>query len=180
MFFSCLTILLILLLLEEMHAATLHGTTRRNNDIHILKGVCRVKNHKGILLVFQITFTSLVLIFKFYFFSCYFTLYYLTRCTQQRCTGPLVYTTKSGVLFVCLFVCDARHAFCDRRSERGVRGVHGKSSTGRGAQCRFRGVLGHGRRDTEFQSIYGPENGQKMEKMAEIRKFQKNHTISTP
>ena len=30
------------MLLEEMHAATLHGTTRRNNDIQVLKGVCRV------------------------------------------------------------------------------------------------------------------------------------------
>ena len=25
-----------------MHAATLHETTRRNNDIQVLKGVCRV------------------------------------------------------------------------------------------------------------------------------------------
>ena len=30
------------MLLEEMYAATLHGTTRRNNDIQLLKGVCRV------------------------------------------------------------------------------------------------------------------------------------------
>ena len=30
------------MLLDEMHAATLHGTTRRNNDIQVLKGVCRV------------------------------------------------------------------------------------------------------------------------------------------
>ena len=41
-FFFCLTVLLIHLLLEEMHAATLHGTTRRINDIQVLKGVCRV------------------------------------------------------------------------------------------------------------------------------------------
>ena len=34
--------MLILLLLEEMHAAMLHGTTRRNNDIQVLKGVCRI------------------------------------------------------------------------------------------------------------------------------------------
>ena len=52
---------------------------------------------------------------------------------RQRCTGPLlfkfsigiylsIYTIKSGVLFcfVCLFVCDARHAFRVRKSERGV------------------------------------------------------------
>ena len=25
-----------------MHVATLHGTTRENNDIQVLKGVCRV------------------------------------------------------------------------------------------------------------------------------------------
>ena len=31
-----------------------------------------------------------------------------------------------------MFVCDARHAFRGRGSERGVRGVHGKPSTGRG------------------------------------------------
>ena len=83
----------------------------------------------------------------------------------QRCTGPLVYTIKSGVLFcfvlfVCLFVCDARHAFRDRGSERGVRGVHGKPSTGRGMQRRFHGGPGPGRGDTEFQSIYGGGNGQ--------------------
>ena len=34
--------MLILLLLKAMYAATLHGTTRRNNDIQVLKGVCRV------------------------------------------------------------------------------------------------------------------------------------------
>ena len=39
LFCSCLTILLILLLLKAMYAATLHGTTRRNNDIQVLKGV---------------------------------------------------------------------------------------------------------------------------------------------
>ena len=85
---------------------------------------------------------------------------------RQRCTGPLVYTIKSGVLFcfvlfcfvlfcfVCLFVCDARHAFRGRGSDRGVWGVHGKPSTGRCAQCRFRGVPGPGRGDTKFQNIY--------------------------
>ena len=41
---SCFTfsLLLLLLLLERMDAATLHGTPRRNNDIQVLKGVCRV------------------------------------------------------------------------------------------------------------------------------------------
>ena len=93
---------------------------------------------------------------------------------RQRCTGPLVYTIKSGVLF-CLF-CDARHAFRGRGSDRGVRGVHGKPSTGRCAQRRFRGVPGPGRGDTEFQSIYGPGNGLKMEKMAKIRETaEKSH-----
>ena len=78
--------------------------------------------------------------------------------------------------FVCLFVCDARHAFRGRGSERGVRGVHGKRSTGRRAQRRFHGVPGPGRGDTEFQSIYGPENGQKMGKMAKIREIpEKSH-----
>ena len=38
-FFSCLIVLLKHLLLEEMHAATLHGTTRRINDIQVLKCV---------------------------------------------------------------------------------------------------------------------------------------------
>ena len=64
-----------------------------------------------------------------------------------RCTGPLVYTIKSGVSFV-LFVCDARHVFRNRGSERGVPGVHGKPSTGRGAQGQFRGSPGPGRGDT--------------------------------
>ena len=68
-----------------------------------------------------------------------------------------------------LFVCDARHAFRGRGSERGVRGVHGKPSTGRGVQRRFRGVPGPGRGDTEFQSIYGPENGRKMAEIAKNR-----------
>ena len=106
---------------------------------------------------------------------------------RQRCTGPLVYTIKSGVLFcfvvfcfVCLFVCDARHAFRGRGSERGVRGVHGKPSTGRCAQRRFRGGLGPGRRDTEFRSIYGPENGRKWGKWPKLGKFRKNHTILRP
>ena len=63
---------------------------------------------------------------------------------RQLCTGPLVYTIKPGVLFVC----DARHAFRGRGSDRGVRGVHGKPSTGRGAQRQFRGVPGPGRGDT--------------------------------
>ena len=81
-------------------------------------------------------------------------------------------------LFVCLFVYDARHAFRGRRLERGVRGVHGKPSTGRGAQRRFLGVPGPGRGDTEFRSIYGPENGRKMEKMAKIREIpEKSHDL---
>ena len=68
---------------------------------------------------------------------------------RQRCTGPLVYTIKSGVLFCfVLFVCDARHAFHGRGSERDVQGVHGKPSMGRGAQRRFRGGPGPGRGDT--------------------------------
>ena len=75
-----------------------------------------------------------------------------------------------------MFVCDARDAFRGRGSERGVRGVHGKPSTGRGAQRRFCGVPGPGRRDTEFRSIYGAENGQKMGKMAKIREItEKSH-----
>ena len=65
---------------------------------------------------------------------------------RQRCMGPLVYTIKSGVMFG-LF-CDAGHAFRGRGSERGVRGVHGKPSTGMGAQRRFHGVPGPGRGDT--------------------------------
>ena len=91
---------------------------------------------------------------------------------RQRCTGPPVYTIKPGVLFClfCLF-CDARHAFRGRTSERGVRGVHGKPLTGRRAQRRFRGGPGLGRGDTEFQSIYGPGYGWKMEIMAKIRKI---------
>ena len=84
-FSSCLTILLILLLLEEMHAATLHGTTRRNNDIQVIKGVCRIivctagpelQRHP---IVFQITFTSLVLMLKCYFCTFYVTLWYWRR-----------------------------------------------------------------------------------------------------
>ena len=84
---------------------------------------------------------------------------------RQRCTGPQVYTIKAGVLFVCLFclfvclfvlfvclfvlfVCDARYAFHGPGSDRGVRGVHGKPSTERGAQRRFRGGPGPGRGDT--------------------------------
>ena len=102
---------------------------------------------------------------------------------RQRCTGPLVYTIKSGVLFcfvlfcfVCLFVCDAHHAFRGRGSERGVRGVHGKPSTGRCAQRSFRGGPGPGRGDTEFQSIYGSGNGWKMGKMAKTREIpEKSH-----
>ena len=65
---------------------------------------------------------------------------------RQRCTGPLVYTIKSGVLFC--FVCDVRHAFRGHGSEWGVRGVHRKPSMGRGAQRQFRGGLGPGRGDT--------------------------------
>ena len=93
---------------------------------------------------------------------------------RQCCTGTLVYTIKSGVLF-CLF-CDARHAFHGCGSDRGVRGVHGKPSTGRCAQRRFPGVPGPARGDTEFQSIYGPENGRKMEKLAKTREIlEKSH-----
>ena len=74
------------------------------------------------------------------------------------------------------FVCDARHAFRDRGSERGMRGVHGKPSTGRGAQRRFRGGPSPVRGDTEFQSIYGAENGRKMEKIPKIREIpEKSH-----
>ena len=74
-------------------------------------------------------------------------------------------------LFGCfvLFVCDARHAFRGRGSERGLRGVQGKPSTGRGAQHQFCGAPGPRSGDTEFQSIYGSENGRKIEKMAKIR-----------
>ena len=64
-----------------------------------------------------------------------------------------------------------RHAFSGRGSDRGVRGVYGKPSTGRGAQCQFPGGPGPGCGDTEFRCINGPENGQKMEKMAKIREI---------
>ena len=134
LFFSVHTILLILLLLEEMHAATLHGTTRRNNDIQVLKGVYRVtvcivgpglqghpidfSNHFHLF-----GFNVQVLISQFYIYFCCWSI-----CMRQRCTGPLVYTIKSGVLFVCFvcLFCDARHAFRGRRTEQGMRGVHGK------------------------------------------------------
>ena len=66
------------------------------------------------------------------------------------------------------FVCDTCYAFRGRGSERGVRGVYGKPSMGRGAQRRFCGAPGPGRGDVEFQSIYGPGNGQKMENLAKI------------
>ena len=81
-FCSCLIILLILLLLEKMHAATLHGTTRGNNDIQVLKGVCRVtvctagpglqghpieiSNHFHLF-----GFNVQVLLFYFLFYFCY-------------------------------------------------------------------------------------------------------------
>ena len=79
-------------------------------------------------------------------------------------------------MFVYLFVCDARHAFRSCGSERGVRGVHGKPSTQRGAQRRFRGVPGPGHGDTEFWSINGPKNGRKMEKMAKTGEIpEKSH-----
>ena len=83
------------------------------------------------------------------------------------------------VCFV-LFVCDARHAFRGRGSERGVRGVHRKSSTGRGAQRQIFGAPGPRRGDTEFQSIYGPENGQKMGKMAKIWEISENSHDPNP
>ena len=93
---------------------------------------------------------------------------------RQRCTGLLFYIIKSDVLFV-LF-CNASHAFRGHGSERGVRDVHGKPSTGRGAQRRFRGGPGPGRADTKFRSIYRPENGWKMEKLAKIREIpEKSH-----
>ena len=51
---------------------------------------------------------------------------------------------------------------------------------GRGAYSRFRGVPGPRRGDTEFQSIYGAENGRKMEKMARIREITEKSHDSNP
>ena len=96
---------------------------------------------------------------------------------RQRCTGPLVYTIKPGVLFC--FVCDAGHAFRDRRLERGVRGVQREPLAGRGARRQFRGVPGTEHGDTEFQNIYEPGNGREMEKMAKIREIlEKSHDFN--
>ena len=79
-----------------------------------------------------------------------------------------------------MFVCDARHAFRGRGSERGVWGVHGKPSKGRGAQRWFRDVPGPGRGDMEFRSINGAGNGRKMGKMAKIREITKNSHNPNP
>ena len=51
---------------------------------------------------------------------------------------------------------------------------------GRGAQRQFRGVPGPGCWDTEFQSIYGPENGWKMEKLAKNREIPEKSHDSNP
>ena len=94
---------------------------------------------------------------------------------RQRCTGPLVYTIKSGVLFVCLFVCDARHAFRGRGSKRGVRGVHGMPSTGRGATPVSWRSGPRARRYVISKYLWAGY-GRKMGKMAKIREIpEKSH-----
>ena len=78
---------------------------------------------------------------------------------RQRCTGPLVYTIKSGVLFcfvlfVCLFVMRAM-----RFAAAGWNGACGVSteSPRRGGvrNAGFGGGPGPRLGDTEFQSILG-------------------------
>ena len=60
-----------------------------------------------------------------------------------------------------------------------MRGVHGKPSTGRGVHHWWGGVSNLERGDTVFQSIYGLENGQKIEKMAKIEEIEeKSHDPS--
>ena len=49
-----------------------------------------------------------------------------------------------------------------------------------GVQRRFRGIPGPGRRDTEFQSVNGSENGRKMEKLAKIREIPKKSQDPNP
>ena len=186
------------MLLEEMHAATLQRTTRRNNDIQVLKGVCRVtvcttglglqRHPIGFQNHFHLFgFDVQVLLLNFYF-----------MLLEEMYAATLHGTTSLSILlswvfclfvclfvlfvcFVCLFVCFVylfvtRHAFRGRGLKWAVRGVHGKPSTGRGAQRQFRGGPGPGRGDTEFGSIYGPGNGRKMEKLAKIREIlEKSH-----
>ena len=88
---------------------------------------------------FHSTFVLLLLLLLkemfFILLSCFtFSLLLLLVLLERMYAATLHGTPKSGVLFcfVC-FVCDARYAFCNRGSERDVRGVHGKPSTGRGA-----------------------------------------------
>ena len=96
---------------------------------------------------------------------------------RQRSTGPLVYTIKSGVLFVCLFVMCVMGFTAAVRTGRA--GCPWKALDGEGCATPDSWRSGPGRGDTEFQSIYGPKNGQKMEKMAKIGEILENHTIPT-
>ena len=189
-FFLCLTVLLIHLLLEEMHAATLHGTTRRNNDIQVLKDVCRVtvcttgpglQGHPiGFSNHFHLFgFNVQVLLSHFLFYFCYWR-----RGMRQRCTGPLVYTIKSGVLFcfvlfVCLFVMRVM-----RFATAGWNGACGVSTESpRQGGVRNAGFVAFGAPGAEIQNFKVFTSWKiagKWEKWPKLGKFQKNHSIPTP
>ena len=89
----------LLFLLEETHAATLHGTPRRNNDIQVLKGVCRITVYtagpglQGHLIGFSnhfhlFGFAVQVLLF---YFLCYFVLLEETHAATLHGTTSLYY-----------------------------------------------------------------------------------------
>ena len=124
--------------------------------------------------------------FKFYFFTFYVTLCYWRRCMRQRCTGPLIYTIKSGVLFcfvlfcfVCLFVMRVmRFAAAGRNGACGV----STESPRRGGVCNA-GFLAFRAPRAEirnFKVFTGRKMAGKWGKWPKLGKFQKNGTIPTP
>ena len=137
-----------------MFAAMLHGTTRRNNNIQVLKGVCRVivctagprlQGHRiGFSNHFHLFgFDVQVLLFNFLF---YFMLLQETHAATLHRTPSLSILLSRVFCLFCLCVMRAMRFAAAGRT--GLRGVHGKPSTGRCAQRRFRGVPGPGRGDT--------------------------------
>ena len=98
---------------------------------------------------------------------------------RQRCTGPLVYTIKSGVLFVCLFVMRAMRFAAAGRN--GACGVSTESPRRGGVRnARFVAFRAPGAEIRNFKVFTGRKMAGKWGKWPKIGKFRKNHTIPTP
>ena len=181
-----------------MHAATLHGSTRRNNDIQVLKGVCRVTvcTAGPGLQGHPIDFSNHFHLFGFNVQVLLFYVLFYFMLLEKIHAATLHGTTSLSILlsrvccfvlfcFVCLWCapCVLRpwvrtgRAGCPRKALDGEVCATSVSWCSRPRTRRY-GISKY------LRAGKWPENGRKMagkwRKWPKLGKFQKNGTIPTP